>query len=389
MSSLFKGIPQCQQGGSDWPLPFWPMRSRLLHAWPALHTRVSAVVHAFASGSLKDCTGLLSIRCVSTWAIFGRDNSLGCAAYVGNTLIFLLSPSTVRQPPTPWLCWTNRKMSFPFKPSTSKSGRLTRQANVTSGGSHSHDTPSKSDSFLQSLNPRSTLLLHAELPKPMSRLPEIRLDDRSSGSGGKVQVGQVKPQKSCESYDSAASGMSWSSSQSTVAVGAGYCNSTSVSGNPSFASYEEDDEPMQSRSQQSIVRIPSTPGALHRAQYSPRCDSTQHGMGQPFKRDFSFEEVRVTSGQPHEQTRENRDSEERNEVVESPSEKAADFFDSVFDEQEKEVRTINFSRLIFTAPYPLLNFHSRFNFICWKWPRGKGTFLNATFGLYQSSKSYH
>ncbi|VDK40631.1 unnamed protein product [Taenia asiatica] len=246
-------------------------------------------------------------------------------------------------------------MSFPFKPSTSKSGRLTRQANVISGGSHSHGTPSTPDSFLQSLNPRSTLLLHAELPKPMSRLPEIRLDDGSSESGGKVQVGQVKPQKSCESYDSAASGMSWSSSQSTVAVGGGYCNSTSVSGNPSFASYEEDDESPQIRSQQQIVRIPSTPGALQRAQYSPWYDSTQRVMGQPFGRDFSFEEVHVTSEQPHEQTKENRASEERNEVVASPGEKTAEFFDSVFDEQEKEVRTINLFRLIFTAPYPLGN----------------------------------
>ncbi|KAL5960693.1 hypothetical protein TSMEX_011590 [Taenia solium] len=226
-------------------------------------------------------------------------------------------------------------MSFPFKPSTSKSGRLTRQANVISGGSHSHGTPSKPDSFIQSLNPRSTLLLHAELPKPMSRLPEIRLDDGSSESGGKVQVGQVKPQKSCESYDSAASGMSWSSSQSTVAVGGGYCNSTSVSGNPSFASYEEDDESPQIRSQQQIVRILSTPGALQRAQYSPQYDSTQRVMGQPFKRDFSFEEVHVTSEQPHEQAKESRASEERNEVVESPGEKTAEFFDSVFDEQEK------------------------------------------------------
>ncbi|VDM31478.1 unnamed protein product [Hydatigera taeniaeformis] len=227
-------------------------------------------------------------------------------------------------------------MSFPFKPSTSKSGRLTRQANVISGGSHSHDTPSTSDSFLHSLNPRSTLLLRAELPKPMSRLPEIRLDDGSSGGGSKVQVAQVKPQKSCESYDSAASGMSWSSSQSTVAVGVGCCNSTSVSGNPSFASYEEDDEPLQSHPHHPMVRIPSTPGALHRAQYSPRYDSTQHGLGQHFKKDYSFEEARTTSEKAHEETRENRASEERNETIESPSGKADDYFDSVFDEQEKE-----------------------------------------------------
>ncbi|EUB59076.1 hypothetical protein EGR_06068 [Echinococcus granulosus] len=191
-------------------------------------------------------------------------------------------------------------MSFPLKPSASKSGRLTRQANVTSGGSHSHDIPSTSDSFLQSLNPRSTLLLRAELPKPMSRLPEIRLDDGSGGSGGKVQVGQVKPQKSCESYDSAASGMSWSSSQSTVAVGGGYCNSTSVSGNPSFTSYEEDEEPLQSHPQQSIVQIPSTPSALHRTQYSPRHDNAQHRMGHPFRTNYSFEEVHITSEQPAE-----------------------------------------------------------------------------------------
>ncbi|KAH9284755.1 hypothetical protein ECG_02815 [Echinococcus granulosus] len=227
-------------------------------------------------------------------------------------------------------------MSFPLKPSASKSGRLTRQANVTSGGSHSHDIPSTSDSFLQSLNPRSTLLLRAELPKPMSRLPEIRLDDGSGGSGGKVQVGQVKPQKSCESYDSAASGMSWSSSQSTVAVGGGYCNSTSVSGNPSFTSYEEDEEPLQSHPQQSIVQIPSTPSALHRTQYSPRHDNAQHRMGHPFRTNYSFEEVHITSEQVHEQTRENKTSEERTEAIESPREKADEFFDSVFDKQEKE-----------------------------------------------------
>ncbi|KAM7535145.1 hypothetical protein Aperf_G00000096757 [Anoplocephala perfoliata] len=218
-------------------------------------------------------------------------------------------------------------MSFPLKPSTSKSGRLTRQDNVVSHAcGHSRGSSTSSpiqDSFLHTLNPRSTLLLHAELPKPMSRLPEIRLEGGAAGNGSKGQIAQMKPQKSCESYDSTVSGMSWSSSQSTVAIGGGtgFVNSASVSRNLSIASYEEDDD----QPHKPITRIPSTPGGMQKSQYSLKGDGELQQTKQMFRTGHSFEEEQegVTF----------KDQEAQN----SPNDQAEAFLESVFEENKTEV----------------------------------------------------
>nr|CDS27536.1 conserved hypothetical protein [Hymenolepis microstoma] len=209
-----------------------------------------------------------------------------------------------------------------MKLSSSKSGRLRHQEDVVSNASrHFHDSNSISLSNQDSLNSKHTLLVRAELPKPMSRLPEIRLEDGGDANGSKGLIAQMKPQKSCESYDSTASGMSWSSSQSTAAIsggGSGYGNSASVSGNLSYASYEEDERP--------ITRIPSTPGVLHRSQYSPRVDSSTQKGKYSFRTGYSFEEEHRESS--------TEDQEEQNLVHDQTDV----FFQSVFDDQEKNLQ---------------------------------------------------
>ncbi|VDL14795.1 unnamed protein product [Hymenolepis diminuta] len=205
-----------------------------------------------------------------------------------------------------------------MKLSSSKSGRLTRQENVVSNASRQfHDSSTIDPPNLDCLNSKNTYLLRIELPKPMSRLPEIRLEGGGNGNGNKGLIAQMKPQKSCESYDSTASGMSWSSSQSTVAIsggGSGYGNSASVSGNLSYASYEEDEKP--------ITRIPSNPGVMHRSQYSPRIDSNAQSGRHNFSTGYSFEE------EHHESSPEDR---EQNLV----SDQADPFYESAFDDQER------------------------------------------------------
>lgn len=214
-------------------------------------------------------------------------------------------------------------MSFPMKLSSSKSGRLTRQENVVSNASrHFHDFSTIFPPNQDCLDSKNTYLLRVELPKPMSRLPEIRLEGGGNGNGNKGLIAQMKPQKSCESYDSTASGMSWSSSQSTAAIsggGSGYGNSASVSGNLSYASYEEDEKP--------ITRIPSNPGVIHRSQYSPRVDSSAQSGRQNFSTGYSFEEEHhESSPEDHEQN--------------LASDQADPFYESVFDGQEKDVSLV-------------------------------------------------
>ncbi|VDO06482.1 unnamed protein product [Rodentolepis nana] len=214
-------------------------------------------------------------------------------------------------------------MSFPMKLSSSKSGRLTHQEDVVSNASgHFHDSNSISPSNQDLLNPKHTLLVRAELPKPMSRLPEIRLEeDGGDGNGNKGLIAQMKPQKSCESYDSTASGMSWSSSQSAAAIsggGSGYGNSASVSGNLSYSSYEEDERP--------ISRIPSNPGVIHRSQYSPRVDSSTQKGKYNFRTGYSFEE------EHHECS---TDGQEEQNLV---NDQADVFFQTVFDDREKNLQ---------------------------------------------------
>ncbi|KAM3185452.1 hypothetical protein ACTXT7_006304 [Hymenolepis weldensis] len=206
-----------------------------------------------------------------------------------------------------------------MKLSSSKSGRLTRQENVVSNASrHFHDSSTIFPPNQDCLNSKNTYLLRVELPKPMSRLPEIRLEGGGNGNGNKGLIAQMKPQKSCESYDSTASGMSWSSSQSTVAIsggGSGYGNSASVSGNLSYASYEEDEKP--------ITRIPSNPGIMHRSQYSPRVDSSVQSGRHNFSTGYSFEEEHQES------------STEGQAEQNLASDQADPFYESVFDDQEK------------------------------------------------------
>lgn len=214
-------------------------------------------------------------------------------------------------------------MSFPRKPSGSKSGRLTRQENVVSNVSGHFQVDSAPNLYPQSpqdtVTSRHTILQRGELPKPMSRLPEIRLEGGGNGNGSKGLISQMKPQKSCESYDSTASGMSWSSSQSTVAIGTGmgYGNSASVSANLSYASYEED----EGNPQKPITRIPSNPGVMNRSQYSPRVDGSS-GVGRHhFRTGYSFdEEHRESISEVREETSIDDD---RNDA----------FFESIFEEK--------------------------------------------------------
>lgn len=169
--------------------------------------------------------------------------------------------------------------------------------------------------------------MHAELPKPMSRLPEIRLEGGMAGNGGKGQIAQMKPQKSCESYDSTVSGMSWSSSQSTVAIGGGggCFNSASVSGNLSTASYEDDDD----QPQKSITKTPHTSGVMQKLQYSPKGDGDPQRVKQIFRTAHSFE------GEHEEATLELKGA------GNSPNDQTDAFLESVFEDHKDEVSTIS------------------------------------------------
>ncbi|VDD77728.1 unnamed protein product [Mesocestoides corti] len=202
-------------------------------------------------------------------------------------------------------------MSLPMKPSASKSDKLTRQSNVINGGAHSQSKLTTPDSPVSSLTPCSPLLLHMELPKPISRLPEIRLEGGSGRGASKAQTRQVIQQKSCESYDSAASGMSWSSSQSTNATWGNHCNSGSVCGGYlSFARHSEEENPQGYQHQKSVAVSPTG---------------------------FSSDEEHKLCEASSEDLSQSKNSEEADERSRSPLGQTGDFYDSVFDDQEKVV----------------------------------------------------
>lgn len=168
------------------------------------------------------------------------------------------------------------------------------------------------------------------------QLPGIRLE----------VVSKVRPQKSCESYDSAASGMSWSSSQSFTTSArdsqqsqqqqsskqpTSLRNSNSLSSNPSITGYDvSDEDPCQSQ-------YNSSPGQLSRSHVSPRVDR------RPARRDrktftsgASFEEEEAEYvEEDHKNVMAKRDVDK--EIQSTPATSTEVFHVSVHKEEEKTV----------------------------------------------------